>query len=387
MEVKENVVLKNFTTMRVGGPARFFTCVKNTEELKEAIVFAKKNKIPYFILGGGSNIIVSDEGYKGLVIKMEIKGITISESTNYTNLQIDTNKKEALVTAGAGEDWDEFVERCVLKNLYGLENLSYIPGTVGATPIQNVGAYGVEVSDTIFEVHTFNAKTLKEQILKNEDCVFGYRDSVFKKEHNKHLIITAVSYLLKKDATVNCEYKDLREYFCMSESTNDTNLQMTTNKRYGVKNYDEKITARDVRDAIVSIRKNKLPDPREIGTVGSFFKNPIISQEHYSELKKHYSDIPGYGMSESTNDTNLQIATNTNDYEGVKVPLAWILDHICGLRGIKEGAVGLYEKQPLSVVHFGGGSADEIMCFAKKVKKEVKEKTGITIEREVVLVD
>ncbi|MEX0933724.1 MAG: UDP-N-acetylmuramate dehydrogenase [Candidatus Paceibacterota bacterium] len=350
MFIKENVPLKDFTTMRVGGPARFFVAIESLEELKNAIVFARKKNLPIFILGGGSNIIVSDEGFAGVVIKMEIRGIEIQ---NY-ELRI---KNKVLVTAGAGEDWDNFVGHTVSKNLYGIENLSYIPGTVGATPIQNVGAYGTEVSKTIKEVHVFDIERMKEKVFSNKDCGFSYRDSIFKKKENNHLVVTHVTFLLKEDGNVNIEYKDVREYFGLGSELR-------------IKNYELEITARDVREAVIAIRKRKLPDPHHIGTVGSYFKNPVLIKEQALKLKRQYPDMPMYPM----------------ENYGVKVPLAWILDHVCGLKGAQEGVVGLYENQPLALVHFGGGSTKGLLFFAEKVKCVVKEKTGIEIEEEVVMV-
>lgn len=336
MTIEENKSLKEYTTFRIGGSARFFCIVKSEKDLEEAVFFAKERKVPFFILGGGSNILISDEGFSGLVIKMEMKGLDFLPDEN-------GNMK---VTVKAGEDWDEFVEECVKRGLYGVENLSYIPGTVGATPVQNIGAYGSEVKDTIDFVRVFDTKEGKYRDMPNVDCHFSYRNSIFKKE-KRRFIITAVVFVLKKDGSTNISYKDLKEYFAKKGIANP-NLS-------------------EVRDAVIEIRKNKLPDIKEFGTAGSFFKNPFVCLEHAHALKAEYPDMPVYPV---------------ND-EVVKVSLGWVLDHICKYKGVAKGDVGTYKNQALVIVNNGNATACDIRDFADGVSKVVKEKTGIEIEPEV----
>ncbi len=298
IKVLENVSLKEYTTFQTGGTARFFCVVNTTEELKEALSTHKK----FFILGGGSNILIGD--YDGLVIKMNIDN--------------------------AGRNWDDFVAENITQGKYGLENLSYIPGTVGAAPVQNIGAYGVEVKDRIEKVFTINSKTLEEKIFSKEECQFSYRNSIFKKE--KDWIITKVEFNFTD--RINTSYKGLE------------NLK----------------TPQEIREAVIKIRKEKLPDWHMLGTAGSFFKNPIVPIGSVN-----YPDLPKYPYSDTHE----------------KISLAWIIDKICGLKGYRKGNVGLYQNQALVIVNYGGATKQEIDDFANEIAKKVKEMTGLDIEREV----
>ncbi len=337
MNIQENISLKELTTFKVGGNARFFCIAKNEKELLEALDFAKKNKMRFFILGGGSNILISDEGFDGIVIKMENKGIDFDYKDN----------GEVYVNVASGENWDNLVNETVEKELYGLENLSYIPGTVGASPVQNIGAYESEVKDTIYSVRVYDTKSGEFLDLENEKCNFSYRNSLFKKEKNRYIVIS-VTFRLKRDGEVNISYKDLREYF-------------------NLKN-DNKPSLVEVRNAVIDIRKNKLPDINMVGTAGSFFKNPIIDREKAEELKDKYSNLPVY---------------ETEDKDRVKVSLAWIIDHICEYKNVRKGNVGIYKNQALVIVNEGDATAEEIIDFVNDIKKIVKEKTDIEIEMEV----
>ncbi|HEY4494531.1 MAG TPA: UDP-N-acetylmuramate dehydrogenase [Candidatus Paceibacterota bacterium] len=339
MKIEENKILKDFTTFRIGGPASFFCIIKSEEELLEAISFAKQKKLSIFILGGGSNILVSDDGYSGLVIKMEIMGIEYIEDEN-------GNTK---VIVGAGEDWDSLADKTVNRGLYGLENLSYIPGTVGASPVQNIGAYGSEVKDTIDTVRVYDIQEEKFINFSNLDCQFEYRDSIFKKNKNRY-VITSVSFILKKEAKLNIEYKDVKEYFS-NKGVTHPNLK-------------------EVREAIVYIRKNKLPDVKKVGTAGSFFKNPTVAYSFAHELKQKYKDLPVYNI----------------DDRHAKISLAWVIDHVCGYKGVYRGDVGTYKNQALVLVNNGNAKASEIISFANEIKKIVKEKINLDIEAEVQIV-
>jgi len=337
MIIQENIPLAQYTTFRIGGPARYFSVVTNEDELVEAVTFAKDKKLSTLIIGGGSNLLISDDGFNGLVIKMEINGVKKDElqSVDYE-----------LITAGAGEDWDKLVEKTVSENFYGLENLSSVPGTVGASPVQNIGAYGAEVSNVISSVRALDTKTMKFVDLSNTDCHFSYRNSLFKEEKGR-FIITGVTYKLYKDGKVNIDYRDLKEYF---EGKGKGSLSPI-----------------EVRQAIVEIRKNKLPDWKKFGTAGSFFKNPIITIEQFEQLKSKYSEIPGYLEADGR----------------VKVSLGWILDKLCDVKGLTVGNVGTYEKQALVIVTKPGATASEVLAFSNELIHRVKDKTGIDIEGEV----
>ncbi len=329
MKIEKNKNLAEFTTFRIGGPAQFFCSVTTEAELEEAVAFAKTNKLNLFVLGGGSNILMSDDGFQGLVVKMEMKGVEFVGSR---------------VTVKAGENWDELVATCVEKGFYGIENLSYIPGTVGAAPVQNIGAYGSEVKDTVELVRAYDTEEGIFKEFSNFDCHFEYRDSMFKKAGGRY-IITSVVFILNSEGKINIEYRDLKEYF--KENTQPT-LQ-------------------DVRNAVIEIRKRKLPDIKEYGTAGSFFKNPIISQGQAADLKKDYPELPIYPV----------------DDAHVKVSLAWIIDKICNFKGVGKGDVGTYKNQALVLVNNGNATAKEIKEFAKEIENTVFEKTKIKIEPEV----
>ncbi len=332
IEIFPNVPLASFTTFRVGGPARFLINVNEISDLKSAINFALSKKLSYFVIGGGSNLLVSDEGYDGVVIKLNINGIEFPESN--------------LVIAGASEHWDTVVATSISKNLAGIENLSWIPGSVGAAPVQNIGAYGTEIREVIEWVEVFDPKIMNVRTLLNSECRFGYRDSFFKTEEGRALIVTRVAMRLSESGKPNLSYKDLANYFVGKKQP----------------------TPLEVRNVVIDIRKNKLPDITKIGTAGSFFKNPIVTEERYTELAGLYPGLPFFPA-----------------YGGFKkIPLAWILDKVCNFNGYREGNVGLYKTQPLALVNFGGGTSIEIKKLADKIFNEVKNKTGIEIEWEVI---
>ena len=339
MTIEENISLKDLTTFKLGGKARYFMRAYTLEGIRKACTWAVSHGLPLFILGEGSNILVSDTGFSGLVLKVELKGITYSYEKN-----------NVLVTASSGESWDALVAFTVQKGWYGIENLSNIPGAVGATPIQNVGAYGVEVSDVIKWVEVYDTETGTTLKLKNKECHFSYRDSLFKHEGGKKFIVTKVCFMLSRGGVVNMEYKDVKKYF------RERNIETPT--------------LRQAREAIISIRKKKFPDISSVGTGGSFFKNPIISKEHFRELKRKFPLIPHF----------------IQEDKKVKIPLAWILEHVCTIKGKRQQHVGTFERQPLVLVHYGGGTAEELKKFADGIQTDVKLKTNITVIPEVSLV-
>ncbi len=334
--IKENVSLKSFNTFKTGGEARYFAEINLVDELPDVLQFAKEKRLPVLVLGGGSNILVSDNGFPGLVIKISLKGIEWLE-----------RDEEIDVVASAGESWDKLVEQSVSRGLYGLENLSGIPGTAGAAPVQNIGAYGSEIKNHLSWVEVFDMADNKIKKLSKEDCRFSYRGSIFKELGVGSLIITRVCFSLKKKGALNLSYKDLKEYFL-----------------------DRSPSLKEVREAVINIRGRKFPDLNKFGTAGSFFKNPIVSREKLESILKNYPDLPYF----------------ENHSGEFKIPAAWILDKVFNLRGKIFGQVEFFKDQPLVVVNLGEALSSEIKNTTDKIIKDVKEKTGITLEREIILV-
>lgn len=333
--VREHVLLKGLTTFRVGGPARFFCEIYSIDDIARVLVYAEARGLPFRVLGGGSNVLVSDGGFSGLVMHMRMRGRTYTEDGAFV-----------LARVAAGEEWDAFVADTVARGLWGLENLSLIPGTVGASPIQNVGAYGVEVADVLHAVEVFDTKTGAVHTMHPRECRLSYRDSIFKQDDGKHFVVTHVVFRLSKKPTPHVEYPDV-----VKELVGSTEPTLT-----------------DVRGAIIAIRSRKLPDPKQIGTAGSFFKNPIVGEAFHEELQERFPDMPFFSLAENT----------------YKVPLAWVLDHVLHLNGIREGAVGLWPTQPLVVVQYGNATARDIEIFTTTIAEKVFAATRIHVEREVM---
>lgn len=339
MNIKEGVLLRTYTTFRIGGPADFFVSVRTVEELKDALVFARNKKLPYLVVGGGSNMLFPDEGYRGLIIHMQMKGIYFEEFGTHV-----------LARASSGEVWDTFVDITIKNGLWGLENLSLIPGSVGATPVQNVGAYGVEVSDVIKDVEVFDTKTESIVNLSNEACAFGYRSSIFKTDGGRRYIVTAVTYVLSKVAKPNVAYKDLKKKFSMRKSIP---------------------TAQEIRRAVISIRRGKFPDLKKCGTAGSFFRSPIITKEKYEQLLVSYPGLPSFPIGRTH----------------VKVVLSWFLDKILHLKGVREGDVGTHSNHALVIVNHKGASAHAVQKFAHSIVTKVFDTTGVIILPEVMIIE
>ncbi len=336
MKIQENISLARYTTFKIGGLAKYFVVVKTVSDLIKAVNFAKQNSLPLFILGGGSNLLVSDNGFLGLVVKMEIKGIDFIERKNETD-----------IIAGAGEVWDNLVKKTVEKNLIGLENLSLIPGTVGASVVQNIGAFGTEIKDVVLEVEALDKKSLTIKKINNLQCNFGYRESLFKKTQGKNLIVTKVIYRLKKNNKLNYNYYEIE------------------NKLKG-----KNITVKNVRSTIIQIRKERYPFSKKIGSAGCFFKNPIISQTKFRKVKKLYPKMPYY------------MANNNN----IKIPIAWFIEEF-GWKGYCESNVGVYKKHSLILVNYGKGTSREIKKIANKISKDIFLKTNLNILPEVVFLE
>ncbi len=334
MKILENISLKEYNTFSIEQQARFFIAVNSIADLKAALQWAKDQELEVLILGGGSNLLLTRD-FPGLVIRIELKGITV----------LTENSDEVLVEVGAGEVWQDWVQYSIDKEWAGIENLSLIPGTVGASPMQNIGAYGVEIKEVFHSLKALNRVTLEITEFDAESCKFGYRESVFKHELKSQFVIVSVVFSLKKQATLKLEYGAIRETL---EAKGITNPRIS-----------------DVSQAVIEIRQSKLPDPKEIGNAGSFFKNPTISEKHYSALKSEFPTMPGYP-----------------NEEGIKVPAGWLIEQ-AGWKGKRQGDVGVHAKQALVLVNFGNGKGEEIKNLASEIQKSIQSKFGIELQPEV----
>lgn len=334
MNIQENISLLPYNTFGIDKKARFFVQAKTEEDVKSALIRSKELNLPVFILGGGSNILLTKD-IEALVIKIEIEGIRL----------IEENEEEVFVEVGAGENWHQFVMFCIENNWAGVENLSLIPGTVGASPMQNIGAYGVEIKELFHQLKALNRATLEEKVFDWESCKFGYRESVFKNELKDQYIIVKVVFRLKKKPVLHTEYGAIRQ-----------TLEGMGISNPGIKN---------ISDAVIHIRQSKLPDPKQIGNAGSFFKNPTIPKNQFESLKATYPDIPSFPME-----------------EGVKVPAAWLIEQ-AGWKGKTFGKIGVHKNQPLVLVNYGGGDGAEIQELSKKIQESVQQQFGILLHPEV----
>lgn len=355
MHIEKNVQLAKYTTFKVGGVAAHFVGVKTEGELLDALRYAKQEHLQALVLGGGSNVLLESPEVEGLVIKNEISGIE----------WLSRNQDNSMVRVGSGEEWDSFVKEVIGQGLWGIENLSGIPGSVGGAPVQNIGAYGMEVKDAIDSVETYHVESLEKRIFSNKECEFSYRESFFKTTEGKKYVITAVVFSLASNGVPVLSYKDLQNKIFDSQFS-ILNEKEKSKKISG-------LTPSDIRRMVLEIRAQKFPDLREVGTAGSFFKNPIVPKEQYDALKKQYSDLPGFSIESGIKDQGSRI----------KIPLAWILENILHKKGYREGDVALFERQPLVVVNYGNATAAEIEAFARSIEQEILEKTGIKINREV----
>ena len=334
MNIQENISLKPFNTFGIAKNARFFSSVDSVEALKQALSWAKEYKQKVLVLGGGSNILLTSD-YDGLVIKVELKGIQI----------VREDENHIWVKVGAGEVWHDWVMYAIAKNWAGLENLSLIPGTVGASPMQNIGAYGVEIKEVFENLEALDRTTLKLRSFSSDECKFGYRESVFKHELKDQFVICSVTFKLRKKPAFQVDYGAIQDVL----------------KEKGI----QELTIQAVSEAVIEIRKSKLPDPKEIGNAGSFFKNPTISAIQFEELKSTFPSIPGYP-----------------NEEGVKVPAGWLIEQT-GWKGKRIGEVGVHAKQALVLVNYGKGDGAAIQDLSQQVQQSVKEKFGIELSPEV----
>ncbi|WP_460574512.1 UDP-N-acetylmuramate dehydrogenase [Hymenobacter coalescens] len=337
--LQHDVSLRPFNTFGIDAKARLFAVFTTVEELRELLREPEVQAAPKLILGGGSNLLFTQD-FDGVVLKNEIRGLeTLDEATDGSTL----------VRAGAGESWHGLVEYALGQNLSGIENLSLIPGTVGAAPLQNIGAYGVELKDAFEYLEAVELSTGQLRRFSREECGFGYRESVFKGPLRNQYVVTGVVLRLHQRPQANVSYGAIR----------------TTLEEMGV---TAEPTPQQVSQAVISIRRSKLPDPAQIGNAGSFFKNPEVSQAKFDALKAEYPELPGYPVP-----------------GGVKVPAGWLIEQ-CGWKGHRagtEGRYGVHDRQALVLVNHGGATGGEVRALAEEIIASVREKFGIELHPEV----
>jgi UDP-N-acetylmuramate dehydrogenase len=336
--IYENVSLKKYNTFGLNYSTDYLINITTEDQASSIFNGTDPCNRPIKILGGGSNILFTGD-FKGTILYPEFEGIKIEENMSSVG--------QAIVSAGAGVDWDTFVEWTVNNGLGGLENLSLIPGKVGATPIQNIGAYGVEVKDLITKVRMISTDNGTLRIFNNSDCEFGYRNSIFKNDLKGKYLVTRVYFKLTTGTKLNLNYGSLKDEV---DKLGEANLK-------------------NVRQAVINIRRSKLPDPEIIGNAGSFFKNPVIKSTVAAQLKELFPAIPVYP-----------------DADGyVKLASGWLIDK-CGWKGIRRGEAGVHDKQALVLVNYGNATGKDIFDLSEEIRKSVAEKFGIDLEREVEVV-
>ncbi len=347
--ILEDHPLKPYTTFKIGGPARYFASIESAEDLAEGLEFARSRQLPVFILGGGSNVLVNDSGLDALVIHPARQGVRIvREDSETVSLRIE-----------AGEPWDALVEHAVQHNSWGIENLSHIPGQAGAALVQNIGAYGQQISEVFEQADVVELSTGRAKVLTKEDCAFGYRHSIFNTTRKDAYLISNITLRLRKKACPNLAYPDVRRWF------------------EGAGNSTPSI--QDIRDAIISIRDSKFPFPREErgGNAGSFFKNIVLSDKEYRALERRFRE--NFPSAELARLRELRGKFDTAD--GIKIPAAFLMQ-ICGLKGRRIGNVEVNEAQPLILLNRGGATAAEVMLLAMQIRQTIFAKTGIGIALE-----
>jgi UDP-N-acetylmuramate dehydrogenase len=329
MTTQEKIPLAPLTTFQIGGPARFFVRVQTLEALQRSLAFAREKSLRTLFLGGGSNILVDDAGFDGLVIKVEIPGV---------------EERGATLVSGAGESWDALVARAVENGLWGIENLSGIPGSVGGAVVQNIGAYGAALSQTLVSVEVYDTQQERVRELSASECALGYRNSIFKQEEGRYVVVRA-TFELSAVPAPNLSYRDLASRFAGATPS-----------------------LRDIRAAVLDIRSTKFPDLSVEGSAGSFFKNPILPVADAEALRNRYPGLPLFDMPEVT---------------GAKVPLAWLFDNVLHLKGVSVGGARAFERQPLVIAAARDTSAREVRALVQKIKDAAREKLLLEIEPEV----
>lgn len=340
VKIENNQPLSEHSTMRLGGPAKFLAEITVREQIAEAVEWARKNNSKIIMIGHGSNIVWQDSGFDGLVLVNKIPGFEVTQQDH-----------EYIVKLGAGEVWDEAVGRLVGKGLSGVEQLSLIPGTVGATPVQNVGAYGRELSEILISVEAYDLTENKFVEIANQDCGFSYRKSRFNQADRGRFLICSITLKLAKTNPQPPFYASLEKYL----------------KEHNITDY----TPANIRAGVIDIRNAKLPDPASVANCGSFFGNPIISEGKLSELKIKYPEIQAWGMKDGNH----------------KISAAWLLDRL-GLKGYKDPKTGmaLWDKQPLVFVNENAESTQDLLNFRENIRSQVREKFGIELSQEPELI-
>ena len=335
LKIEENKSLKPFNTFGVNVKAKYFTSVSSEKEILEILQSRRFGSMDSLILGGGSNVLFT-KNYGGLVIHYVEKGIRL----------VEENEKYIILESSAGETWNDLVSYCVENKYYGVENLSLIPGTVGAAPIQNIGAYGVEIKDVFESLDGIDLETREKRSFNRKECKFDYRNSIFKQELKGRFIVTKVRLRLNKERNFNLNYRALKDYLGKANK--------------------EKLTIKRVRETVNKIRMSKLPDPERFGNAGSFFKNPEVNEEKFLELKRDYEETVFFKL-------------DNNKY---KIPAAFLIEK-CGFKGKRIGNVATYNRQALVIINMGKATGDEIRSFSEQIQSEVKEKFGIDLIPEV----
>ena len=329
--------LKGHNTFGIEAKCSRFLEYETIAEAQEVAGILRESHTPYIIIGGGSNLLLTKD-YEGIVVRSDVLGIQIADDK---------------MTCGSGEVFDEMIEASLMAGLYGLENLSLIPGDVGASAVQNIGAYGVEAKDYIERIEAVEIATGRVMTIPAEDCGYGYRQSKFKQEWKNRYLITHVTYRLSTDFLPHLDYGNIREALRQAHGADDVSA----------------LTAQQLRDAIIGIRQAKLPDPKVMGNAGSFFMNPIVSRERYEQLAAQYPGMPHYEV----------------DKDHVKIPAGWMIDQ-CGWKGKSLGRAGVHDKQALVLVNLGGATGDEIVRLCQAIQKDVEAKFGIDIHPEVNII-
>ena len=338
MEIKEHYNIQSLNTFGIRIDAKYFAAVASIKEIQLALSFASKMMVPILILGGGSNLLFTKD-FNGLILKINLKGISL----------LKEDDQHFYVKACAGENWDDFVNYCCESGYDGLENLSLIPGNVGASPIQNIGAYGVELKDHFYELEFYDFNSQEVKIIKKEACEFGYRNSVFKNKLKQKGVVLSVTFKLDKNSTYNTDYGAINDEL----------------DNMGVKD----CTAMDIRNAVIKIRRSKLPDPEEIGNAGSFFKNPVVTYEKYKKLLEKFQNLVFFKQNDGT----------------YKLAAGWLIDQ-CGWKGYRNGDAGVHAKQALVLVNYGDANGAQILSLANEVSNSVFAKFGVELEKEVNII-
>jgi len=336
MKILENISVKSFNSFGIDVKARYFSSFASTEQLMELITGTSLvAKHSLLILGGGSNILFTKD-FDGLLLKNEVKGIEL----------VKEDKSYYYIKAHAGENWHRFVSYCIERNYAGIENLSLIPGNVGASPMQNIGAYGVEIKDVFYELEAYHLQENRIQVFKLDDCHFGYRDSVFKSKYKGQYVIMSVTCQLRKQPIFNISYGAIEQELAKMQV--------------------QELSIKAISEAVIRIRSSKLPDPVQIGNAGSFFKNPVIPETQFTQLKRSFPAITGFPV----------------EKQKIKLAAGWLIEQ-CGWKGYRKGDAGCYDKQALVLVNYGHATGGDILAISNDIIESVSKKFGVVLEKEV----